>query len=199
MHNAVKGAGLFVAAAVTAGFILMTQQDSALAKKYKYPEAAKGDVVDDFHGTKVADPYRWMEDPDAKGTQEWVTKQNQLTRAYIDSYAAREAIEDRLKSLFNYERYSLPTREGDRYFFSKNDGLQNQNVLYMQKGLTGEPVVVLDPNKLSEDGTVALTGTSYTHDGSLLGYGLSSAGSDWQELHVRDIDAGKDFDEALKW
>jgi len=199
MHNAVKGAGLFVAAAVTAGFILMTQQDSALAKKYKYPEAAKGDVVDDFHGTKVADPYRWMEDPDAKETQEWVTKQNQLTRAYIDSYAAREAIEDRLKSLFNYERYSLPTREGDRYFFSKNDGLQNQNVLYMQKGLTGEPVVVLDPNKLSEDGTVALTGTSYTHDGSLLGYGLSSAGSDWQELHVRNIDAGKDFDEALKW
>src|SRR5678815_4814939 len=140
MHNAVTGAGLFVAAAVTAGFILMTQQDSALAKKYKYPEAAKGDVVDDFHGTKVADPYRWMEDPDAKETQEWVTKQNQLTRAYIDSYAAREAIEDRLKSLFNYERYSLPTREGDRYFFSKNDGLQNQNVLYMQKGLTVEPV-----------------------------------------------------------
>jgi len=198
MHNAVKGAAVLVAA-ITAGTILMTNHSAAFAKKYKYPEAAKGDVVEDYHGTKVADPYRWLEDPDAKETQAWVGEENTLTRAYIDSYPAREAIEDRLKTLFNYERFSLPEREGDRYFFSKNDGLQNQAVLYMQKGLVGAPVVVLDPNTLLADGTAALTGTSYTEDGTLLGYGLSVAGSDWQELHVRDIDAGKDFDEVLKW
>jgi prolyl oligopeptidase len=199
MQNAVKGAVLLVTVAVTAGIILMTNQQSALAKKYKYPEATKGDVVEDYHGTRVADPYRWMEDPDAKDTQAWVTKENELTRSYIDSYAAREAIEERLRTLFNYERFSIPVREGDRYFYTKNDGLQNQAPIYMQKVAGGDPVMVLDPNRLSDDGTVALTGTSYTKDGTLLGYGLSAAGSDWQELHVRDIDAGKDFDEVIKW
>jgi len=198
MHTAVKGAAVALVAAITAGTILMTNQ-SALAKKYKYPEAAKGDVVEDYHGTRVADPYRWLEDPDAKETQAWVGEENKLTRAYIDSYPAREGIEDRLKTLFNYERFTLPQREGNRYFFTKNDGLQNQAVLYMQKGLSGAPIVVLDPNTLLADGTAALTGTNYTEDGTLLGYGLSVAGSDWQELHVRDIDAGKDFDEVLKW
>ena len=197
MHNALKGVVLVVTAAATAGIISMTHD--ALAKKYKYPEAKKGDVVEDYHGTKVADPYRWMEDPDAKETQQWVDQENVLTRGYIDSYPARDAIEDRLKTLFNYERYSLPQREGDRYFYSKNDGLQNQAPIYMQKVGGGDPVVVIDPNTLRADGTVAITGTSYTEDGTLLGYGLSAAGSDWQELHVRDIDAGKDYDEVLKW
>jgi prolyl oligopeptidase len=199
MHNAVKGAAIAVVAAITAGSILMSNHSAAFAKNYKYPEATKGSVVEDYHGTKVADPYRWLEDPDSKETQAWVGEENTLTRGYIDSYPAREGIEDRLKTLFNYERYSLPNRQGDRYFFSKNDGLQNQSVVYMQKVGGGDPVVVLDPNQLSADGTVALTSTSYTEDGKLLGYGLSSAGSDWQELHIRDIDAGKDYDEVLKW
>jgi prolyl oligopeptidase len=200
MHNLFKGAArAAVPAAIAAGFILMSGHSATFAKKYKYPEAMKQDVVEDYHGTKVADPYRWLEDPDSKETVAWVTQENELTRAYIDTYAAREGIEDRLKTLFDYERYSLPSRQGDRYFFSKNDGLQNQSVLYMVKSLTGEPVVVLDPNALSADGTVALTGTSYTEDGTLLAYGLSSAGSDWQEIHIRDVDAGKDFDEVLKW
>ena len=200
MHNLIKGAARAATlAAVAAGFILMTQHTAAIAKKYKYPEAAKQDVTEDYHGTKVADPYRWLEDPDSKETQEWVGKENEITRAYIDSYGAREGIEDRLKTLFNYERYSLPTRYGDRYYFSKNDGLQNQAVLYVQKASGGEPAVVLDPNALSADGTIALTGQSYTEDGTLLAYGLSSAGSDWQEIHIRDVDAGKDFDEVLKW
>ena len=199
MHNVVKGAaGVATLAVITAGFISMTNH-SAFARKYKYPEAPKGDVVEDYHGNKVADPYRWMEDPDSKETQEWVGQENELTRSYIDSYGAREGIEDRLRTLFNYERFSLPSRQGDRYFFSKNDGLQNQAVLYMQKTLDGQPVLVLDPNTLSTDGTVALTGTSYTEDGTLLAYGLSAAGSDWQEVHIHDVDAGKDFDEVLKW
>jgi prolyl oligopeptidase len=170
MHSVVKGVVLVATAAIAAGVISMTN-----------------------------DAYRWLEDPDAKETRAWVDKENVLTRSYIDSYPARAAIEDRLKSLFNYERYSLPQREGDRYFYSKNDGLQNQAPIYMQKVGGGDPVVVLDPNTLSTDGTVAITGESYTEDGTLLGYGLSAAGSDWQELHVRDIDAGKDYDEVLKW
>ncbi len=171
----------------------------AQEKKLKYPETRKVEQVDDYHGTKVADPYRWLEDPDSKETQAWVGQENELTRSYIDSYGAREGIEDRLKTLFDYERYSLPQRQGDRYFFSKNDGLQNQAVLYMQKVSGGEPVVVLDPNTILADGTAALTTTNYSEDGTLLGYGLSVAGSDWQEIHIRDVDAGKDFDEVLKW
>ncbi|HKW13842.1 MAG TPA: prolyl oligopeptidase family serine peptidase, partial [Candidatus Krumholzibacteria bacterium] len=197
MHNAIKGVVLVATAAIAAGIISMTNE--ALAKKYKYPEAKKGDVVEDYHGTKVADPYRWMEDPDAKETQTWVDQENVLTRSYIDSYPAREAIEDRLKSLFNYERYSVPTREGDRYYYSKNDGLQNQAPIYMQKVGGGDPVMVLDPNALRADGTVAITGTSYTEDGTLLGYGLSAAGSDWQEIHIRNVDTARDYDEVLKW
>ena len=200
MHNLSKGAArVATLAAIAAGFILMSEPSATFAKKYKYPEATKQDVTEDYHGTKVADPYRWLEDPESKETQEWVGKENDMTRAYIDSYGAREGIEDRLKTLFDYERYSLPSRYGDRYYFSKNDGLQNQSVLYMQKVSGGDPVVVLDPNTLSSDGTIALTGTSYTEDGTLLAYGLSSAGSDWQEMHIRDVDAGKDFDEVLKW
>jgi prolyl oligopeptidase len=186
-------------AAVVIGIIGMAGNQQVLAKKYKYPEAMKQDVVDNYHGTQVADPYRWLEDPDSKETQEWVAKENELTRAYIESYPKREAIEARLTKLWNYPKYSLPNKQGDRYFFSKNDGLQNQSVLYMQKSLAGEPTVVLDPNTLSADGTVALTGTTYSKDGTLMAYGLSAGGSDWQEIHVRDVDAGKDFDEVLKW
>jgi prolyl oligopeptidase len=202
MHRIVTAgaAAKFAAAAIlVAGLFSMTNQPSAFARKYKYPEAAKQDVVEDYHGTKVADPYRWLEDPDSPETQAWVAAENELTRSYVDTYAAREAIEDRLKKLFDYERYSLPTRRGDRYFFSRNDGLQNQSVLYMQKTLGGEETLVLDPNKLSEDGTVSLSSTAYSHDGTLMAYGLSSSGSDWQEIHIRDVDAGKDYDEVLKW
>jgi len=184
---------------VIAGVIGLAGNHLVLAKKYKYPEAMKQDVVDNYHGTMVADPYRWLEDPDSKDTQAWVAQENALTRTYIDSYPKREAIEARLTKLWNYPKYSLPTKQGDRYFFSKNDGLQNQSVLYVQQSLTGEAKMVLDPNTLSADGTVALTGTTYTKDGTLMAYGLSASGSDWQEIHVRDIDAGKDFDEVLKW
>ncbi len=193
-------AGGAVLAAFLIGLVATADNNMVFAKKkYTYPTAMKQDVVDTYHGTTVADPYRWLEDPDSKDTQEWVTKQNELTRAYIDSYNKREAIEERLKKLWNYPKYSLPNKQGDRYFFSKNDGLQNQSVLYVQKSLDGEAAVVIDPNTFSEDGTVALSGTHYTRDGTLMAYATSASGSDWQEIRVRDIDAGKDYDDLVKW
>ncbi len=188
------GGGLLVI-----GMVIMAGSNTVFAKKWVYPEAMKQDVVEDYHGTKVADPYRWLEDSDSKETVDWVTKENELTRSFIDTYAKRDAIEQRLTKLWNYPKYSLPNKEGDRYFFSKNDGLQNQAVLYMSKSLTGEPTVLIDPNKLSADGTVALSGTTYTEDGKMMAYAISASGSDWQEVHVRDIDSGKDTDDLLKW
>ena len=189
---------LVFAVCLVAGLIAAAITDTAVAKKYKYPEARKADVVENYHGTQVADPYRWMEDPDAEETIEWVTAQNALTTKYVDT-PAREKIEERLTILWNYPRYSLPYKKGDRYFFSKNDGLQNQSVFYMQKSLDSEPVVVIDPNTLSEDGTIALGGRAISKDGSLLAYGLSTSGSDWQEYYVRNIDTGQDYDDHLKW
>ena len=185
--------------ALLIGLVVMAGSNSVFAKKWAYPDAVKQDVVDEYHGTKIADPYRWLEDPDSKETVDWVTKENELTRSFIDSYAKRDAIEQRLTKLWNYPKYSLPNKEGDRYFFTKNDGLQNQAVLYMVKSLNGEPTVLIDPNKLSADGTVALSGINYTEDGKMMTYAVSASGSDWQEVHVRDIDAGKDTDDLLKW
>lgn len=167
-------------------------------KKLTYPVARKTDVVDDYHGTKVADPYRWLEDTDGSETQTWVKAQNRLSAAFLAT-SIREKIKTRLTQLWNYLRYSVPTKEAKRYFFSKNDGLQNQSVLYTQEGLDGKPAVVIDPNKLSEDGTVALTNQAVSKDGTLLAYGLSTHGSDWQEIKIRNIDSGKDYKEIIKW
>ena len=189
---------LVFAVCLAAGLIAAAVTNTAAAKKYKYPKARKADVVENYHGTQVADPYRWLEDPDAEETIEWVTAQNALTTEFVDT-PAREKIEERLTILWNYPRYSLPYKKGDRYFFSKNDGLQNQSVFYMQKSLDSEPVVVIDPNTLSEDGTIALGGRAISKDGSLLAYGLSTSGSDWQEYYVRNIDTGQDYDDHLKW
>jgi prolyl oligopeptidase len=191
--------GFAAAAALLTGLVVMSSSISAFAKKYVYPEAMKQDVVDDYHGTQIADPYRWLEDSDSPETVAWVTKENDLTRQYIDSYPKRDAIEQRLTKLWNYPKYSLPKKQGDSYFFTKNDGLQNQAVLYVQKSLDGEAKVVIDPNTLSADGTIALSGTNYTEDGKLMAYALSASGSDWQEMHVRDIASGKDNGDLLKW
>ncbi len=198
--NRSRGALWFAAgAALITGMVVMASSNSVFAKKWVYPEAMKGDVVDTYHGTTIADPYRWLEDPDAKDTQEWVAKENELTRSYIDSYEKRDAIEARLTKLWNYPKYGLPNKQGDRYFFSKNDGLQNQSVLYMVKSLDGQPTVVIDPNTLSTDGTVALSGTTYTKDGTMMAYAVSASGSDWQEVKVRNIDTGQDNGDVLKW
>jgi prolyl oligopeptidase len=192
-------AALPVAPPITATTARAHEEHTKTTKRFTYPPARKSDVVTDYFGTKVADPYRWLEDEDSPETIGWVNAENELTRSFLDAVPARAKIEKRIKELWNYPRYSLPYKKGDRYFFSKNDGLQNQSVLYMQKSLDGEAVVVIDPNKLSEDGTVALTNQAYSRDGTLLAYGLSSSGSDWQEIRIRDIDRGRDFDEVIKW
>lgn len=164
-----------------------------------YPTARRGDTVDDYHGTRVADPYRWLEDPDSVETRAWIDAQNKVTFGYLNEIPQRAAIKERLTKLWNYERYGTPFKEANRYFFFKNDGLQNQSVLYTVDRLDGSPRVLLDPNKLSADGTVALSGTSVTDDGKLLAYGLSSSGSDWQEWRVRDVATGKDLPDVVKY
>ena len=164
-----------------------------------YPTARQAAVVDDYHGTPVADPFRWLEDPDSAETQAWVEAQNVLTNEYVNHTPTRGRIEKRLTDLWDYPRYGVPTRIGNRYFFSKNDGLQSQSVLYVREGRDGEPRVLIDPNQLSEDGTVALSGRHLSHDGSLMAYGLSYSGSDQKEIHIRDVRTGEDRVEVLKW
>jgi prolyl oligopeptidase len=168
------------------------------AAPLQYPPAPCGDATDDFHGVKVPDPYRWLENADSKETQAWVDAENALTRSFVDG-PVRDRIDAELTKLWNYPKYTLPHREGDRYFFEKNDGLQNQDVVCRLNKLGGEPAVVLDPNTLSPDGTVALQTQAYSFDGKLLAYGISVSGSDRQEIHVRDIDSGKDLPDLVRW
>jgi prolyl oligopeptidase len=176
-----------------------TSSDTGAATRFSYPTPRKGDQVDDYHGTKVADPYRWMEDPDSAETRAWVEAENKVTFGYLDQIPERAAIKNRLTALWNYERNGTPYKEGGRYFFTKNNGLQNQSVLYTSDSLAGQPRVLLDPNTLSTDGTIALAGTAVSDDGKYLAYGLSASGSDWEEWKVRDVATGKDTDDHLKW
>ncbi len=164
-----------------------------------YPETIKVDQVDRYHGVKVPDPYRWLEDPDSEATTAWVEAQNQVTFPYLKAIPEREQIKQRLTNLWNYERYGIPFKEGNRYFYFKNDGLQNQSVLYVLDSPEAEPRVLLDPNLLSEDGTVALSGTSISDDGKLMAYGISVSGSDWQEWKVLDVATGEKFPDVIKW
>jgi len=172
-----------------------SQQTMPLA----YPVTRQQEHVDDYHGTLVPDPYRWLEDPDSEETRAWIRAQNQLTFGWLERLPTRERLRTRLEQVWNYERYGLPQARRGRYFFSRNDGLQNQSVLYWSDGLAGEPQVLLDPNQLAPDGTVALTGVVPSDDGTLVAYGLARAGSDWQEWHVRDVAAGKDLEDCLRW
>ncbi len=164
-----------------------------------YPITATGAQVDELHGVKIADPYRWLEDDQSPRTREWVTAQNLVTFDYLGSIPQREAIQRRLRELWDYERYGVPFQRAGRYFFTKNDGLQNQSVLYVADSLEAKPRVLLDPNKLSSDGTVALAGYSASEDGNLLAYAVSVAGSDWQEWRVRDVRTGSDLADRLRW
>ena len=164
-----------------------------------YPKAKTVDQVDDYHGVKVADPYRWLEDTDSTDTRDWVEAENKLTFSYLDQIPFRAAVRDRLTKLWNYERFSVPAQQGGRYFYEHNNGLQNQNELLVSESLNAAPRVLLDPNTLSSDGTVALSGTSITDDGKLMAYGTAVSGSDWQEWHVRDVDTGKDLPDLIKW
>ncbi|MGD1912281.1 MAG: prolyl oligopeptidase family protein [Rivularia sp. (in: cyanobacteria)] len=167
--------------------------------KLNYPVSPKGEQVDNYHGTEVADYYRWLENPDSEETKTWVEAQNKVTFGFLEKIPAREDIKKRLTKLWDYEKYGVPFQEGSRYFYFKNDGLQNQSVLYTLKNLEDKPTVLLDPNKLSEDGTVALSGISISDNGQYLAYGISIAGSDWQEWKVRNIETGEDLKDHLKW
>ncbi len=164
-----------------------------------YPATRTTHQVDVYHGISVADPYRWLEDDNSAETKAWVQAENQVTFAYLARIPQRAAIKQRLKQLWNYERYGVPFKEGHRYFFTRNDGLQNQSVLYTLPALDAEPVVLLDPNHLSADGTIALAGLAISDDGNLMAYGLSASGSDWEEWKVRDVRTGQDLSDDLKW
>jgi prolyl oligopeptidase len=178
---------------------MQPQVETPTEKRMVYPDSPRVEQVDDYYGVKVADPYRWLEDLDSEATRSWVAAQNKVTNAYLSAIPEREPIRKRLTEMWNYERYGVPIERGGRYFFTRNDGLQNQDVLYRVETLDGTPKVVLDPNTLSQDGTVALTGFSVSEDGKLLAYGLSSAGSDWQEWKVRDVETGRDLSDHLQW
>ncbi|MCP4809657.1 MAG: S9 family peptidase [Proteobacteria bacterium] len=164
-----------------------------------YPETRTEDVVDDFHGTQVADPYRWLEDVDDTEVHDWIAAQNRLTQGYLGQIEEREAIRARMTELWDYERYSTPSKKGDHYFWSYNNGLQNQSVMYVADGPKDEGRVLLDPNTLSEDGTVALSGTWLSKDGTKMAYGVSDAGSDWKTIRVMDVETGEQLSDELSW
>jgi prolyl oligopeptidase len=165
----------------------------------RYPVTRRQDFVENLHGLAIADPYRWLEDLDADETQAWIKDQNRLTFGYLDSLADREQIRQRMTELWDYEKFTPPIKRGGRYFYTYNDGLKNQPVLYWMQHIEAEPEELLDPNRFSEDGTVALTDFSVSDDGRLLAYGLSSSGSDWQEWRFREVDSGRDLEDRLHW
>ena len=180
-------------------FVCLFATTIFMTKTIDYPPARKSDQIDVYHGVKVADPYRWLEDLDSEETRQWVEAENKLTFAFLSSIPQRAAIRERLTKLWNYEKYGVPFKEGNRYFYTRNSGLQNQSVLYTVNTLDAQPQMVLDPNTLSADGTVAVSGLQVSPDGKLLAYSLSASGSDWQEWKVRDVTTSKDLSDDLKW
>ncbi len=176
---------------------ILTAQDAT--QKMNYPETKTVDVVDDYFGNQVSDPYRWLEDTESDETAAWIQQQNKITQSYLGSLPQRAEMQERLTKLWNYERFGLPRRRGETYFYSHNDGLQDQSVLYKAESLDADRQVLIDPNTLSEDGTVALSGTVTTEDGKLMAYALADGGSDWRTWKVRDVATGEDLDDVVQW
>ncbi len=168
-------------------------------RAFTYPATRRENIVDTYHGTEIVDAYRWLEDDNSDETAEWVKAQNKVTFAFLESIPARKALTKRLTKLWDYEKFGVPHKEGNRYFFSKNDGLQNQSVVYWADSLDAEPKVLLDPNSLSDDGTIALESYTISDDGKYMAYGLQSAGSDWAKWRIREVATGNDLDETLEW
>ncbi len=164
-----------------------------------YPETKKVDVIDTYFGVEVADPYRWLEDDRSEETAAWVKAQNEVTFHYLSQIPYRDAIQKRLKELWDYPRYGTPFKEGNYYFFFKNEGMQNQSVLYVQEGVDGDPRILLNPNDLCEDGTVSVTTVRVCNNARYLAYGISRGGSDWNEFYVLDIVNGTHLEDHLKW
>lgn len=166
---------------------------------FHYPPTRKSNQVDDYHGTKVEDPYRWLEEVDAAETKAWVEAQNGVTFSFLEGIPQRETIHRRLTELWSYERFGVPSHRAGRWFYYRNDGLQNQAVLYRADSPDGTPTVLLDPNLLSPDGTTALGVTAISEDGRLLAYSISESGSDWNVIRVRNVDTGADLADRLEW
>ena len=183
--------------AIVSGFVMM--QACMQEQKIKYPETKMIDVVDDYHGVEIADPYRWLENDTSAETEAWVKAQNEVTFGYLDKIPFREQVKQRLTKIWDYPKYSVTFKKADRYFYFKNDGMQNQSVLYVQDGLEGEAKMLLDPNALSEDGTVALASYDVSKDGKYLAYAIARGGSDWNEIFVMEIESGMKLNDHLKW
>ncbi|MBE0648232.1 MAG: S9 family peptidase [Bacteroidales bacterium] len=167
--------------------------------KVTYPDTAKVDTVNDYFGTLVADPYRWLENDTSAETEAWVSAENAVTDEYLAQIPYREQVRNRLEKIWDYPKYGVPFQEGNYFFFFKNDGLQNQSVLYIKNGIDGEPEMLLDPNTFSEDGTIALAGLSVSHDARYLAYSLATSGSDWNEIHVMEIEGRNVLPDVLNW
>lgn len=178
-----------------AGSVLINAADAQI----KYPVTKKTDQLDDYFGTKVADPYRWLEDDNSEATKAWVVEQNTVTTAYLHAIPFRDRIKQRLEEMWNYAKYSSPFKEGKYYYFYKNDGLQNQSVLYRQAGLEAAPEVFLDPNSMSRDGTAAPGVPAFTKSAKYCAYLLSQSGSDWQEAYIMDVESKKLLSDKLQW
>ena len=185
--------------AVAVALIGASARGDAQPPKVSYPATRKDSIVEDYFGTKVPAPYRWMEDLDSKEVGGWVAAQNRVTFDYLARLPMREHFRKRITQLWDYPKTSIPVRRGGRYFYSKNSGLQPQPPVYMRTHLAGPAAMVLDPNALSPDGSVSLAQWAPSHDGRLLAYGLSQGGADWRTVRVRDVDSGKDLADEIHW
>ena len=187
--------------ALTTSVLTLSTSAFAADGKIKYSETRRVDHVDEYHGVKVPDPYRWLEDDvrENKDVAVWVEAKNKEAFGYLKTIPEREPIRKRLNELWNYEKFGTPFKAGGRYYYYHNSGLQNQSVLFTQDSLEDEAKVFMDPNSWSKDGTVALSGTQFSEDGRYVAYGVQEAGSDWRKWKVRDIASGKDLNDELNW
>ena len=181
-------------AAMSAAIVVQAQRQSL-----QYPTAKKGDVVDDYHGTKVADPYRWMEDLDSEDVSAWVAAQNALTDRYLASLPARAIFKERISVLWDYPKTTIPTIEAGKLFYRQNSGLQKQSPIFMRAGLDAKPQLLIDPNVLWPDGATSLSAFAPSPDARYLAYTTAEGGADWQTVHVKDVAAGKDLPDAVQW
>ena len=193
-----------VKAAETDSVMAASADDASASDSFtllKYPETETVDVVEEQFGVDVADPYRWLEDDVRVNPKvaEWVEAQNKVTDAYLDTLPGRDVLAKRMEKLFDYERFGLPEKAGGRYFYNKNDGLQNQSVLYVREGLMGEGKILIDPNEWAKDGTTALAGWTPSSDGKYLIYNIQDGGSDWRTIKVLNVATGKPLDDEVKW
>ena len=180
-------------------FFVLLSSACAKQQSFEYPVFPKSDVVDDYHGTPVSDPWRWLEDPNSEQTQNWVKAQNDVTMPFLSSLPGRKSIINRLTELWDFPRYGSPSRAGENYFYYLNDGLQNQSILYKQSSLDVDAAVLIDPNTFSEDGTVALSSVAISENANYVAYAKSVGGSDWREFFVRDVNTGEDLSDHIEW